>query len=388
MKNFQWKKLLPHIIAVAVFIVVALVYCKPVLEGKVMAQSDVRSWKAMAQNSFQYRDRHGEFPLWSNGLFSGMPAFQITSVGTNPVSIVYIGNILSLNLPKPVSFFFLACICFYFLSQVLKVNPYIGLFGALAYAYATYNPVIISAGHDTKMQAIAYLPAFIASLLLIYNRRYLWGTALTALFTALLLSANHLQITYYSVIIAVFMSVGMGIRWIKDKDYKHLTKAAGFALVAALLGIMVNAVSLFSTYDYSKRTIRGGSELADNTGQFTKTGLSTGYALSYSMYKTEPLVMMFPPHVRRQQPADGSGRRQIQRHRSIAADAPATWATDTTGRVTFILLGRYRWRWHSRASLCWSHHLPARLTWFRITRRKTQMVDPRRLYIYNNTELG
>jgi hypothetical protein len=294
MKNFQWKKLLPHIIAVAVFIVVALVYCKPVLDGKVMEQSDVRSWKAMAQNSFQYRDKHGEFPLWSNGLFSGMPAFQITSVGTNPVSIVYIGNVLSLNLPKPVSFFFLACICFYFLSQVLKVNPYIGLFGALAYAYATYNPVIISAGHDTKMQAIGYLPAFIASLLLIYNRRYLWGTALTALFTALLLSANHLQITYYAVIIAVFMSAGMGIRWIKEKDYKHLTKAAGLALVAALLGIMVNAVSLFSTYDYSKRTIRGGSELADNTGQFTKTGLSTGYALSYSMYKTEPLVMMFP----------------------------------------------------------------------------------------------
>jgi hypothetical protein len=293
MKNFQWKKLLPHIIAVVVFIVVALVYCKPVLDGKVMEQSDVRSWKAMAQNSFQYREKHGEFPLWSNGLFGGMPAFQITSVGTNPVSIVYIGTALSLNLPKPVSFFFLACICFYFLSQVLKVNPYVGLFGALAYAYATYNPIIISAGHDTKMQAIAYLPAFIGSLLLLYNRRYLWGTALTALFTALLLSANHLQITYYAVIIAVFMSVSMGIQWVKQKDYKHLTKAAGFALIAALLGIMVNAVSLFSTYDYSKRTIRGGSELADNKA-FTKTGLSNDYALSYSIYKTEPLVMMFP----------------------------------------------------------------------------------------------
>ncbi len=294
MKNFEWKKLLPHVIAVVVFIVVALVYCKPTLEGKVLPQSDVTLWKSIAQNSFDYQKKHGEFPLWSNGLFSGMPAFQITSVGSNPVSIVYAGNILSLNLPKPVSFFFLACVCFYFLSQVLKVNPYVGLFGALSYAYATYNPVIIYVGHDTKMQAIAYLPAFIASLLLLYNKRYLWGTALTALFTGLLISANHLQITYYAILIAVIMSIGLGIQWIKAKDFKHLFTAGGLAIGAALLGILVNAVMLFSTYDYSKRTIRGGSQLGDDKGNVTKTGLSKDYAMSYSLYKTEPLVMMFP----------------------------------------------------------------------------------------------
>jgi hypothetical protein len=294
MKKIEWKKLLPHAIAVIVFAVVALVYCKPTLEGKVLQQSDVTLWKSMAQNSFDYQKKHGEFPLWSNGVFSGMPAFQITSVGSNPVSIVYAGNILTLNLPKPVSFFFLACICFYFLSQVLKVNPYVGLFGALSYAYATYNPIIISVGHDTKMQAIAYMPAFIASLLLLYNKKYLWGTALTALFTGLLISANHLQITYYSVLIAVAMSIGLAIGWIKQKDYKHLFTAGGLAITAALLGILVNAVSLFSTYDYSKRTIRGGSQLGDEKGTVTKTGLSKDYAMSYSVYKTEPLVMMFP----------------------------------------------------------------------------------------------
>ncbi len=294
MKNFQWKKLLPHIIAVVVFIVVALVYCKPTLEGKVLQQQDVTLWKTMAQNSFDYQKKHGEFPLWSNGIFSGMPAFQITSVGSNPVSIIYAGNILTLNLPKPISFFFLACICFYFLSQVLRVNPYVGLFGALSYAYATYNPVIIVAGHDTKMQAIAYLPAFIGSLLLLYHKRYLWGTALTALFTGLLISANHLQITYYSFLIALIMSTSFGIKWIKQKDYKQLFTAGGLAIGAALLGILVNAVMLFTTYEYSKRTIRGGSQLGNNKEQVTKTGLSKDYSLSYSVYKTEPLVMMFP----------------------------------------------------------------------------------------------
>lgn len=294
MKNFAWKNLLPHAIAVVVFMVVALVYCKPALEGKVLQQSDVSLWKASAQNSFEYKEKHGTFPLWTNGQFSGMPAFQITSVGTNPVSIVYAANVLTLNLPKPVSFFFLACVCFYFLSQVLRVNPYIGLFGALSYAYATYNPIIISVGHDTKMMAIAYLPAFVGSLLLLYHKKYLWGTTLTALFTALLISANHLQITYYGFLIALIMSISFGIHWIREKNFKQLFASASLVIFAAMLGIMVNAVTLFTTYEYSKKTIRGGSQLGDEKSTVTKTGLSKDYALSYSMYKTEPLVMMFP----------------------------------------------------------------------------------------------
>lgn len=294
MKNFAWKNLLPHAIAVVVFMIVALVYCKPALEGKVLQQSDVSLWKASAQNSFEYKEKHGEFPLWTNGQFSGMPAFQITSVGTNPVSIVYAANVLTLNLPKPVSFFFLACVCFYFLSQVLRVNPYIGLFGALSYAYATYNPIIISVGHDTKMMAIAYLPAFVGSLLLLYHKKYLWGTTLTALFTGLLISANHLQITYYGFLIALIMSISFGIHWIREKNFKQLFASASLVIFAAILGIMVNAVTLFTTYEYSKRTIRGGSQLGDEKSTVTKTGLSKDYALSYSMYKTEPLVMMFP----------------------------------------------------------------------------------------------
>jgi hypothetical protein len=177
---------------------------------------------------------------------------------------------------------------------VLRVNPYVGLFGALSYAYATYNPVIISVGHDTKMQAIAYLPAFIASLLLLFDKKYIWGTALTALFTGLLISANHLQITYYGFLIALIMSIAFGIRWIKEKDYKRVITVVGLAIGAAMLGILVNAVMLFTTYEYSKRTIRGGSQLGDEKGSVTKTGLSKDYSLSYSVYKTEPLVMMFP----------------------------------------------------------------------------------------------
>jgi len=294
MNRINWKALFPHAIAIVIFFVVALIFCKPAIEGKVLQQHDVTQWKGMAQNSFQYKDKNGHFPLWTNGIFSGMPAYQITGISDNPISVGYIGLLFNGGLPKPAGAFFLACLCFYFLTQVLRVNSYAGIIGALAYAYATYNPIIIGAGHDTKMNAIAYLPSIIASLILIYERKYLWGAATTALFTALLVGANHLQITYYSLIIILFMSIGFAVKCIQEKDFKHLFQSAGIAFFAALLGIMINATTLLTTYEYSKKTIRGGSILADGKTSATKTGLSADYALSYSIYKTEPLVMMFP----------------------------------------------------------------------------------------------
>lgn len=294
MNRINWKAVMPHAIAVVIFLLVALIYGKPALEGKVLQQHDVTQWKGMAQNSFQAKEKTGHFPLWTNGMFGGMPAYQITGISENPVSVGYLGDIILLGLPKPVGVFFLACLCFYFLTQVLQLHTAIGIVSALTYTYATYNPIILAAGHDTKMNAIAYLPALIGALILIYDKKYLIGTALTALFTALLLGANHLQITYYGFLIILFMSVAFAIRCIKEKELAHLGKSAGLAITAALLGILVNAVTLFTTYEYAKKTIRGGSVLADSTTNVTKTGLSKDYALSYSVYKTEPLVMMFP----------------------------------------------------------------------------------------------
>jgi hypothetical protein len=317
MKKTIWNQVAPHLLAIGIFLVVALIYCKPTLEGKVLQQGDVTQWKGMAQNSFAYKEKHGHFPLWSNGIFSGMPAFQITSVGSNPVSIGYVNQILTLNLPKPISFFFLACLCFYLLTQVIGIRVAIGIAGALSYAYATYNPIIVAAGHDTKMQAIAYLPAFLAGLWMLYEKRNYWmGTALIALFTALLVASNHLQITYYALLLALVMSIGFGIQWIRSKDWKHLTRAAGLVIVAAALGVMVNAITLFTTYSYSKATIRGGSELADTKSGKTKTGLGKDYALSYSIFPSESLVLMFPYIY-----GGSSDNRQVAEEKSKALEA-------------------------------------------------------------------
>jgi hypothetical protein len=294
MQNKWFRILLPHAIAVVVFLLIAIVYCKPAFDGKVLQQEDVTQWKAMAQNSFQYKETHGYFPLWTEGMFSGMPGYLI-AMDARVVSPQYFAlGLMSLGLKEPARYFFMACICWYFLALVLRVNPYIGIIGALTYAYATYNAIIIAVGHDTKMMAIAIMPAFIAGVLLIYEKRYLWGVALTALFSGCFLAANHPQIAYYGVMIVGAMTIGYAIRWIRQRDYRHMVIAAALTVSGMVIGFLCTAVVSLTTIDYAKASIRGGSELAKVGGSVTGTGLSQEYAFSYSAYKTEPLELLVP----------------------------------------------------------------------------------------------
>jgi hypothetical protein len=289
-----FKSALPHLIAVAIFAIVAIVYCKPALEGKVLQQSDITQWKGMAQDAMNYKDQYGTTPLWTNNMFGGMPAYQITGIPGISFSIGILDQLFTLNLPEPIGLFFLASICFYFLAQVLGFSTVIGIIGGLAYSYATYNPIIVVVGHITKMHAIAYLPFFIGSILLIFQKKYYLGAICTAIATTLFVQSNHLQINYYGLIIVLMMSVFYLVQWIKAKDFTHIYKTVGFSLVAGLMGLAVNAVMLIGTAEFGKSTIRGGSALATKDSKITNTGLNKDYALSYSMFLSEPLVMMFP----------------------------------------------------------------------------------------------
>jgi len=296
MKNFQWKSLLPHAIAVGVFLIVALFYCKPALEGKVLAQGDVIHWKGMAQDMYNYKETHGHFPLWNNNLFSGMPGYQVTMEAYSPIPLIFLHNVFMLFLPKPIGYFFLLCIAFYFLTQVVGAKPWLGILGGIAYAYASYGPIIVSVGHDTKMQAMGYLPALLGAIWLIYQRKYLWGAALTALFSALLIGMNHLQVTYYFLIVAAFMTAGFAIQWIKEKQYKQLALSLGIALAAGAVGVCFNMVTLATTSDYAKATMRGGQLTFDSTGKSSKSsGLSIDYAFTYGSYgKAETFTYLIP----------------------------------------------------------------------------------------------
>jgi hypothetical protein len=297
MKNSWFKKLVPHAVAVLIFLIVAFIYCKPVLEGKVVAQHDVTHWKGSIQQSIEYSKTHnGIYPLWTNSMFSGMPTFQIGYTNNNKIPWIA-HQIFSLGLPKPVNFFFLASVSFYFLTVILRIRPVVGILGALAFAYATYDPIIIAVGHDTKMLSIAYMPALLASVLLIYEKKYWLGAGLTALFTSVLITQNHPQIAYYFFLAATGMTIFYAARWIRNKEWRHLALALGLTAVAGLVGVLTNAVNIFSTYEYQKETIRGGgTALADSikNNDDAKDGLTKDYALSYSMFVSEPFVMMVP----------------------------------------------------------------------------------------------
>ena len=296
MKNFNFKKILPHLVAIVVFLIVAIIYCKPALEGKVVQQMDTQGWRGMSQQSFEFKEKHGYFPLWTNSMFSGMPAYQIALDARNKIQVGYMSHVLTLGLPIPISFFFLACICFYFLCVVAGANPWVSILGGLAYAYSTFDPIIIAVGHNTQMMSIGYAPAVLAGLLLLFQKKYWAGFAITSLFSALLIGENHVQIVYYTLLIAFILTVCYFIKSFKEKNISPALKGTGLGLLAGVIGLACCAVTMMPTYEYAKESMRGGkSELTAETKDIkTKGGLDKDYAFRYSLGFSETLTFIVP----------------------------------------------------------------------------------------------
>ena len=299
MKNINFKKLLPHLIAIGLFALVAVIYCKPALQGKVLSQHDILGWKGMAQQSIEVKEKTGYLPLWTNSMFSGMPAYQIAFDPKTNINagIAFFTKALSLGLNEPANFFFLACLCFYILCLVAGASPWVAVLGAVSYAYSTYDPVIITAGHNTKMISLAYAPMIIAGLMLLYQRKYLLGFVVTALFSSILISQNHFQIVYYTLLIAGMMAIVNLIKSIKEKELLPALKASALGLAAGLIGLATCAISILPTYEYAKETMRGGiSKLTIGKDSLNKTkgGLDKDYALRWSFSKMETFSVMVP----------------------------------------------------------------------------------------------
>lgn len=295
MKNELAKKALPHVVAILTFLLAAVLFCKPALEGNVLDQHDIVGWKGMAQDAFDYKEKHGHFPLWNTHLFSGMPNYLIAMEGKSVLPDV--GKLLSLGLPQPINFFFLACVCFYILALVLKARPVVAALGALGFAFATYNPIIIGAGHVTKMFAISYMPLLLAGLLLTYEKKYWLGLAVSTLGTYLLLGANHPQVSYYFFLVAAAVTISYLVIWIRNKEWKHLAISVAVTAVAAITGLLTTSLSVLTTTEYSKATMRGGKSVeidGDSVKNVKTTGLDTSYAFSYSLGKGEALTMLMP----------------------------------------------------------------------------------------------
>ncbi len=300
MKKFNWKPLLPHIVAVLTFLILSIIYCKPAIEGKVVQQHDVVQWKAMAQQSFEFKEKHGHFPLWTNSMFSGMPAYQIAMDSRDPayVSVYYVHQLLTFGLPKPAYYLFFCCLGLYFLVVVLGVNPWLSIAAGIAFGYCSFDPILITAGHDTELLSIAYAPAILASLQLIFKKRYWLGGIALSITTTGLFFQSHQQIAYYTLLMGVIMFIPFLITTIKEKDFKHLGISVLIALVCASLSLLTVANSYFPTYEYSKETMRGGGSglTLGRKDKAVKTegGLDKDYAFNWSYGIGETFTLMVP----------------------------------------------------------------------------------------------
>src|SRR5688572_1107699 len=290
-----FKKLLPHLIAIAIFLVITVIFCKPVLEGNVLNQSDITGWKGMSQNAFEYKEKHGHFPLWNPNLFSGMPNYQTAMEGKSVLPDII--RIMSLGLPNPMYFFFFACICFYILCLSFRLNTIVSILGSLAFAFSTYNAVIIGVGHESKMLAIACMPLLLAGMIFTYEKKYWLGIAIATLGAYLEIAVNHPQINFYFLLVALAVTIGYLVVWIKNKDWKHIVIAGSIVAGAALIGVAGAAVTLLTSYEYTKATMRGGGNISVQGEQVTaaKTkGLDTSYAFQYSFGRAETAVLLMP----------------------------------------------------------------------------------------------
>ncbi|MBW8686955.1 YfhO family protein [Chitinophaga rhizophila] len=291
------KSVLPHFAAILALLLLSILYCRPAMNGKILSQSDNVQWQGMAKEAMDYKQAHGITPLWTTSMFGGMPTYQI-AMETPYKFANYIPAVLTLGLPKPVNVLFLSAICFYLLCVTLGANPWIGFLGAVAYTYASYSPIIIVTGHETKMLALAYMPAVIAGLILIIRQRYVLGTGIMAMALTYLIAANHLQMTYYFFLILGVVGIAYAIYCIRERLFRHLIISGLLVLFAIALGVGSNAVSLWTTYEYSKESTRGGaSELTPLPGAAQdkpQGGLERNYAFRWSYGKFETFTLLVP----------------------------------------------------------------------------------------------
>ena len=293
MKNFDFKKLLPHIIVVASFLAITLVYFSPVLKGYKLIQGDIKNYKGMSKEIADYREKTGDEALWTNSMFGGMPAYLV-SFRKKGNLMNHVDKAMSIWMDPPVKQLFLYLIGFYILLLVLKIDPLPSAIGAFAFAFSSYFFIILEAGHNTKGIAIAYMAPILAGFILAYRGKYLLGAAITALFFSLELKANHLQITYYLAMILGIYGAFKFYEAIKEKQLPSFMKSTVYLLVALVLAIGPNISGLWAVYEYGKYSTRGKSELTILNNKNQTSGLDKDYATAWSYGVGETFTLLVP----------------------------------------------------------------------------------------------
>ncbi|MDE7410817.1 MAG: YfhO family protein [Paramuribaculum sp.] len=283
--------------SVAVIAIIAIAFFYPDnFEGNVLRQHDMVQGMANGHEVELYREATGVQSRWTNSLFSGMPTFQIAPSYESNSLFSWIDTVMGLGLPQPSNLLFMMMAGFFILLLVMRMRWYIALIGAVAYGFSSYFIIIIGAGHIWKFVTLAYIPPTIAGLVLCYRGRYLAGGALAALFTMMQIASNHVQMTYYFLLVMVAMSVAYLVIAVREKSLRRWLIATAVLVVAGAAGALANLPSLYNTYEYSKQTMRGGhSELnRGNDANATADGLDRDYITQYSYGRSETFTLLIP----------------------------------------------------------------------------------------------
>jgi len=294
MKSINRNDLLPHFSAVILFLFISLIYFSPVLKNQQLKPSDIMQFQGMAKEVVDYQKESDEEILWTNSMFSGMPTYQITAPG-RPALLKQIHRLLNLGAKiRPLNFLFLYLLGFYIAMLAFRVDPWLSIIGAIAFALSTYFFIIIDAGHFSKATAIGYMPPIIGGVYLAFQRKIILGSLITSLFLALQLFANHLQITYYTLLIIFVFGIFKLVESLQQQTFRDLLLPAGGLILGVILAIGMNLTNLWTTYEYSKYSMRGNTELIREGETETNKGLDKQYATAWSYGIDETFTLLIP----------------------------------------------------------------------------------------------
>ena len=319
------------------FALITLVYFSPILDGKRIKQHDIEMYKGMSQEINEFRESTGEQTLWTNSMFGGMPAWNI-SVKNNSNLMTPLHQVLSAGFPHPIGAVFISMLGFFILLLVLDCSVWISFIGALAYGLTSYLFIILGAGHNSKAMAMAYMAPVIAGILLVYKGKYLLGGLLSAIALALEVRAGHLQITYYLLLIVIIMIIAQFISDIREKQLGRFFKATACLIIAAIIGVLTCSTTLYANYEFGKETTRGKPVLTQDATNQTK-GLDRDYITQWSYGKGETWSLLIPnakggasAYIGKQNPALNKADRQF---RDSVAQSNAYWGDQpgTSGPV-------------------------------------------------------
>ncbi|HEY0653356.1 MAG TPA: YfhO family protein [Chryseosolibacter sp.] len=294
MKNLKFvEHILPHIIAILAFVIVTTVFFKPAFfDNKTLEQHDIQQFMGSAKPIVDYRAKYGEEPLWTNSMFSGMPAYLVSVEWGNKV-IGLTKSILAVFLPHPYANIYLAFFCYYIMLLAFRVRPYLAIAGALAFGLSSYMMIGIMAGHNARVGAIAFLPLVMAGIHLAFSGKKILGFGLTTAGLALHLRENHVQMTYYFLMIVAVYGLIRLIEAIREKQVPQFFKTIGILVPAGIIAFGTFFGQFWALKEYEKYSTRGKSEL--NSPVFSKTeGTTKEWAFEYSNGILEPMVLLIP----------------------------------------------------------------------------------------------